>query len=179
MSDTDQTSGDFYDQYIDPSTGHRINNPLQWLINFVWDIDKKVTKILNRPTQGIIKLQEKEGSEMAASKKTVAPPTFTMAELSSKGGTLQLYDEGDNPTPFPTTPLTTTWTSSDPTVLTVTPDATNPQKAAVKSTGKIGNVKLDCIVHATDTPPSFGDLDCFCNVTVPAGAPSQGTIQLA
>jgi hypothetical protein len=115
-----------------------------------------------------------------ATKKMVAVPNFTMAQLATDGALIQLFDAGDNPAPLPTTPHTHTWTSSDPSVLTVTSDPTNPDTAKVSSTGKVGSkIKIDCVLHATDTPPSFGDLDCACTVDVPAGPPTQGVIALA
>ena len=87
---------------------------------------------------------------------------------------------GDNPTPLPTTPYTSAWSVGDPTVLSVTPNPTDPSQATVSSLGKVGTaVPVTCILHATDTPPSFADLDCACTVTVPAGAPTQGTIAIA
>ena len=110
----------------------------------------------------------------------VAIPNFTMAELASKGALIQLFDDGDNPTALPTTPYTSAWSVGDSTVLSVTPDATDPSKATVASLGKTGTaIKVSCILHATDTPPSFADLDCECTVTVPGGPPTQGTIAIA
>ncbi len=140
-----------------------------------------------QPVKGVVLLLDcpMVSLEFAMAKKSslvglVATPTFTMAELSSKGALIQLFDAGDNPCPLPTTPHDHTWSTSDPSVLTVTPDATNPDAATVTSTGKIGTgIVVKCILHATDTPPSFGDLDCECKVDVPAGPPTQGTIALA
>src|SRR5579859_1147321 len=132
----------------------------------------------NPPTQGIILLTETR--DMAKQKmKMVAVPTFDLTELATKGALIQLFDAGDNPTPLPTTPHTHTWTTDDASVLTVTPDATNPDQATVASTGKVGKTAVHCLVHATDTPPSFPDIDAQCIVNVPAGPPTQGTIALA
>jgi hypothetical protein len=139
----------------------------------------------SKPVKGVVLLLECTNTSwefrMAKSKKgLVAIPNFTMAELASKGALIQLFDAGDNPTPLPTTPYTSAWTSADATVLTVTPSSTDPSQATVASTGKIGaDVSITCILHATDTPPSFADLDCACTVTVPAGPPTQGTIAIA
>lgn len=151
-------------------------------------IEQKVDGLIPRakPTKGMLLLLEcpMTSLEFHMAKKSltgmVAVPNFTMAELASKGAVIQLFDAGDNPCPLPTTPHDHTWTSGDPTVLTVTVDPTDPDKATVTSTGKVGtNIPIKCILHATDSPPSFADLDCECTVTVPAGPPVQGTIALA
>lgn len=139
----------------------------------------------NPPVSGVVLLLDCpttwEFFQMAKAKGLkgmVAVPTFTLAELASKGALIQLFDAGDNPSPLPTTPYTTTWTA-DGVVLTVAPNATDPSQATVSSTGKTGTVPVSCLVHATDTPPSFADINAQCNVVVPAGPPTQGTIALA
>lgn len=156
--------------------------------NFEHEVIDKLDELLRRrrPTWGLVLLMECPTSWeyfMAKSKGLkglVAIPNFTMAELASKGAIIQLFDAGDNPAPLPTTPHTATWSSGDATVLTVTTDPANPDGAIVTSLGKIGtNVAVKCLLHATDTPPSFGDLDCECTVTVPAGSPTQGVVAIA
>ncbi len=117
---------------------------------------------------------------MPGKMKMVAIPNFTMSQLATDGALLQLFDAADNPAPLPTTPYTTTWSTGDTTILTVTPDPTNPAAAKVSSTGKAGSkVPVKCLVHATDAPPSFPDIDAECTVDVPQGPPTQGVIALA
>jgi hypothetical protein len=135
-----------------------------------------------KPVKGVVLLLDcpTTWSMNMGKKGMVAIPNFTMAELASKGALIQLFDAGDNPAPLPTTPYTSTWSTGDTTVLTVAPNATDPSQATVSSTGKIGAaVPVNCVLHATDTPPSFPDLNCACTVTVPAGPPTQGTIAIA
>ncbi len=161
-----------------------------WYWNLVKDlrrIEAKIDRLLDRgkPVRGWIVLCGECPTNlgdclMAKTVKMVAIPDFNMAELATKGALLQLFDAGDNPAPLPTTPFTTAWSVGDSTILSVTPDPVNPAAATVSSTGKIGTkVPVKCIVHATDTPPSFADLDCECTITVPAGPATQGIIGIA
>lgn len=129
----------------------------------------------HRPVSGIVLLK----GDLNMAKKMVAVPTFDLPELATKGALIQLFDAGDNPAPLPTTPHDHTWTTDDPTILTVTPDPSNPDVATVSSTGKVGKTAVHCVLHATDTPPSFQDIDASAFVNVPGGPPTQGTIALA
>ena len=63
-------------------------------------------------------------------------------------------DDVGNPVTFTGAP---TWAVSDPTILTVTPDATDPSKATVAATGKIGTAQVS--VSVAGPPPLTGTLD--------------------
>lgn len=151
-------------------------------------IEAKLDRLLDRgrPVHGriflcgLVPTNLGECDMAGKSVKMVAVPNFSLAELATKGALLQLFDAGDNPAPLPTTPFTTTWSSGDVTVLTVTADPVKPEAATVASLGKIGTkVPVKCLVHATDTPPSFADVDAECTIDVPAGPIKQGIVQLA
>ncbi len=113
-------------------------------------------------------------------KKKLGGTNITFPQLASDGATLNLLDAGGNlvTTPLDPTKTTVAWTSSDPTVITVTVDPTNQQLATAKSTGKIGsNVTLTAtftnVDGSTPLPPAVSD-----GIDVPAGPPASATITL-
>jgi hypothetical protein len=93
-------------------------------------------------------------------------------ELDTDGLTISVKDAGGNPAPLPDpTTVTTTFTSSDPTVLTVAPVAGNPFAATATSTGKIGTgVTIGATLSFNSGAPSLSGVSP--PVDVPAGPPA-------
>lgn len=93
--------------------------------------------------------------------------------------TLALFDKANNPTVIsdPTT-VSVVWSTSDTTVLGVTPNSTNPLLATVASTGKVG---LGIVITAVITSLNslFQPLTATLAVDVPAGVPASAQISLA
>jgi hypothetical protein len=99
-------------------------------------------------------------------------------ELGQGGLTITLKDAGGNPAPLPDkTTVTTSYSSSDPTVLTVTADPTNPFAATAKSTGKIGTgVMLSCTLSFNSGAASITGVSQ--PIDVPAGPPTEVDVSL-
>ncbi len=109
-----------------------------------------------------------------------AAGNITFPQLASAGAVLNVYDKGGNviPTGIDGTKTSVAWTSSDDTVITVTPDPVDVNKATATSTGKVGaNVVLTATFTNLDgsppIPPAVSDpIDC------PAGPPATAKISI-
>ncbi len=112
----------------------------------------------------------------AKHKKAGGPPV-TFPQLASDGATLNVYDKGGNLTKLDPAATTIAWTSSDDSVITVTPEA-DPTRATLQSTGKVGSgVMITASFTNTDgspaIPPAVSD-----PIEVPAGPPASASITL-
>lgn len=96
-------------------------------------------------------------------------PNLNWPDLDVDGIAIGVKDAAGNAAalPDPTT-VTTTFTSSDPTVITVAADPTNPFAATGKSTGKPGtNVTISCKLSFNSGAPSITGVSQ--GIDVPAG----------
>ena len=99
-------------------------------------------------------------------------------ELDVDGVTIDVRDAGGNPAPLPDpSTVTTSFTSSDPTVLTVAPAAGNPYAATVTSTGKVGTgVTIGATINFNSGAPSISGVSQ--PIDVPAGPPASVDVVL-
>lgn len=83
---------------------------------------------------------------------------LTMTDIQHTSATIQEKDAAGNPVPadFPTPP---TWTSSDPTIVTVSPSA-DGSNADIATTGKLGNaqVTVEGVTAKGKTIRGIGDI---------------------
>ena len=100
-------------------------------------------------------------------------------ELDVDGITIAVEDAGGNPAPLPDpSTVTTTYTSSDPTVLTVAPVAGNPYAATATSTGKVGTgVSIAATINFNGGAPSISGVSA--PIDVPPGPAARVEVNLA
>jgi hypothetical protein len=108
-----------------------------------------------------------------------AGPDVPFPQLASDGASLQLFDAQGNvvTTPLDTTKTSVAWTSSDATVITVTPSA-DGLTATLKSTGKAGTgvtvtATFTNLDGSTPLPPAVSQ-----GIDVPPGPPATATVAL-
>jgi len=161
---------------------HRIERRLDRCIALL----EELITCLCGPNRAVIELgtpQDQSGeSDMAKlsskAKKMKAGVPVDITDIQSDGATLVIVDGAGNPVtaqPDPTT-VSVAWTSSDPTILTVTPDPTNSLLATVKSVGKLGTATIDATITFTSGTPA--PLTAMQDITVTNSAPVSATIQL-
>ena len=143
---------------------------LQWFLYFRFWHGGKLHVALGSHFQKVV--------DMAAVKKASATPNLQFPELDVDGLTISLLDAAGWPAPMPDpTTVTTSYVSSDPSVLTVAGVAGNPYSANVTSTGKIGTgVVIGATLNFNSGAPSLKGTSPA--IDVPAGAPASVSVTL-
>ena len=103
------------------------------------------------------------------------PMAYTLPDGYQVEVAIAYVDAGGNPA---TVDGNVTWSSSDPTILTVTADTTVAQQmqAIVAATGALGNAQVQASADA-DLGSGITTLNTLMDVTVVAGQAVSGTIQ--
>lgn len=83
--------------------------------------------------------------------------------------TISAIDDQGNPTAMPAD-ATIAWAASDTSVLAVTPDPTDPAKATIATTGKLGSSQVSVSVTLVGAAnPLTGTLDVQVQASAPTG----------
>lgn len=108
------------------------------------------------PRRARIALGQPYGDPMAAKKLVKSGAPVTMTDPEKEGAVLTVYDGAGLVVP-PSTTWGVVWSSSDPTVLVVTPDATNPLNAIVSTPtpANAGTATISAVITTTPGGPAL------------------------